>query len=213
MSPGVVARLRDLVPIRPLTRNEALRIAELQATRFLKLVGVTSGPVPEKVITELPRVQVERMSPFPVSGATHWSNGRWLVILNRAEPITRQRFSLAHELKHILDHRFAGDLYKGVNEADRHAWIEQVCDYFAGCLLMPRPWVKRAYTSGIQRLPDLAATFGVSQIAIQVRLNQIGLIEPQPRCGRPGKDWAVRALKSAGSSALYQRTPTLATVP
>ena len=171
MSPGVVARLRDLAPIRALSRTEALRIAELQATRFLELVGVTSGPVPEKVIAELPRVQVERMSPFPVSGATHWSNGRWLVILNRAEPITRQRFSLAHELKHILDHRFVADLYQGVNAADRQAWIEQVCDYFAGCLLMPRPWIKRAYTQGIQRLPDLAAAFGVSQIAIQVRLN------------------------------------------
>lgn len=213
MSPGVVARLRDFVPIRALTRQEALRIAELQASRFLELVGVTSGPVPEKVVAELPRVQVERLSPFPVSGATNWSNGRWLVILNGAEPITRQRFSLAHELKHILDHRFVAHLYRGVNDTDRPAWIEQVCDYFAGCLLMPRPWVKRAYASGIQRPPDLAAAFGVSQIAIRVRLNQIGLTEPQPRCGRPGKDWALRAFKSAGSSTRYQRTPTLVTIP
>ena len=26
--------------------------------------------------------------------------------------------------------------------------VEQICDYFAGCLLMPRPWVKRLYCSG-----------------------------------------------------------------
>lgn len=208
MNPGVIARLRDFVPIRPLTRNEALRIAELQATRFLEFVGVTAGPVPEKVIAELPRIQVERVSPFPVSGATHWSNGRWLVLLNGAEPSTRQRFSLAHEFKHILDHRFIETLYEGVEPASRRAWVEQVCDYFAGCLLMPRPWVKRAFAGGLQRLPDLAAAFGVSQIAMQVRLNQIGLTEPQPRCGRPGSDWALRAIKSAGTPGLYHRTPT-----
>jgi hypothetical protein len=100
MRPGVIASLRDLVPLRPLTCGEHLRIAELQASRFLKLVGVNEAPVPERAISELPRVHVEHMSPFPVSGATHWSSGQWLVALNGAEPRVRQRFSLAHELKH-----------------------------------------------------------------------------------------------------------------
>jgi hypothetical protein len=68
------------------------------------VVGVTDGPVPERIITELPKLHVQRFSPLPVSGATQWTHGRWLVLLN--EPITRQRFSLAHEAKHILDHRF-----------------------------------------------------------------------------------------------------------
>src|ERR1017187_3935957 len=103
MNRGIVASLRDFVPLRPLRREEAMRIAELQAHRFLSLVSVTEAPVPERVIAELPRVQVERVSPFPVSGATHWASQRWLVVLNAAEPLVRQRFSLAHELKHILD--------------------------------------------------------------------------------------------------------------
>ena len=60
--------------------------------------------------------------------------------------------------------------------------VERICDYFAGCLLMPRPWVKRLYCSGVQHLPDLAQAFGVSQAAMSVRLNQIGLVEPTPRC-------------------------------
>jgi predicted transcriptional regulator len=205
MNPGVVASLRDLVPLRPLTYSEHLRIAELQAHRFLALVGVTQAPVPERVITELPRLQVEHVSPFPVSGATHWSSGTWLVLLNGAEPRVRQRFSLAHELKHIIDHRFAELIFGSFPAQDRHALAEQICDYFAGCVLMPRPWLKSTYANGLQHLPSLAQRFDVSQAAVQVRLSQIGMIDSTPRCGRPTKDWSVRAIRSA-ADPLYERS-------
>lgn len=204
MNRGVVASLRDLVPLRPLTYGEHLRIAELQANRFLKLVGVHEAPVPERVITELPRIQVEHISPFLVSGATHWSSGQWLVILNGAEPRVRQRFSLAHEFKHIIDHRFADLIYSSFAPADRKVLTEQLCDFFAGCLLMPRPWLKSTYAGGLQHLPSLARQFDVSQAACQVRLSQIGMTDPTPRCGRPTTDWATRALRSAGTD-VYQR--------
>ena len=116
MTRGVLASLRDFVPIRPLSRTEAYRIAELQATRFLRLVGTTGAPVNERIISELPKVQVQRFSPLPVSGATQWSNGRWMILLNGNESRTRQRFSLAHEFKHIVDHRFIDILYNGIPE-------------------------------------------------------------------------------------------------
>lgn len=113
---GVLTELRDFVPIRPLTRTEAYRIAEMQATRFLRLVGTEAAPVREEAISELPRIQVQRFSPLPVSGATQWSHGRWMILLNGAEPLVRQRFSLAHEFKHILDHRFIDILYQRIPE-------------------------------------------------------------------------------------------------
>ena len=146
MSPGVITILRDLVPLRPLRFSEALRIADLQAERLLRLTGVTEPAVPERIITELPRMRVTRMSPFPTSGASHWYQGQWLIVVNAAEPVTRQRFSLAHEFKHIIDHRFAHLIYSQFPEKDRAAKIEQLCDYFAGCWLMPRPWVKVSIT-------------------------------------------------------------------
>lgn len=209
MKAHVIRTLRDLVPIRTLTREEALRIAELQAQRFHELLGLTEPPFSESSVAALPRLQVERMSPIPVSGSTHWASSRWLIMLNGAEPAVRQRFSLAHEFKHILDHRFVDVLYRGVRPEDRDRWIEQVCDFFAGCLLMPRPWVKRAYYSSTQRLSALAARFHVSEAAMQVRLNQIGLVEPAARCGRLRPDWALRAIRSAGTPARYKRSPGL----
>jgi predicted transcriptional regulator len=211
MRRGVIATLRDFVPIRPLTREEALRIAELQAHRFHEMLGLSAPPFPEQLIASLPRVQIERLSPIPVSGSTHWASSRWLIVLNGAEPAVRQRFSLAHEIKHILDHRFVEVLYSGVPPESRARWIEQTCDFFAACLLMPRAWVKRAYTTGPQRLPQLAARFAVSQAAMQFRLTQIGLLDRPDRCSRMHPDWALRASRAAGTPSYYQRTAIFVT--
>ena len=206
MSRGVIAQLRDIVPIRPLTRTEAHYIAERQAMLLLKLLGITDGPVDERAIIELPRMEVVRRSPWPSSGATQWINGRWVVILNGSEPAVRQRFSLSHELKHIIDHRFVTIIYDRIPADQRHAFIESTCDYFAGCLLMPRPWVKRAWTTQTQRLDLLARRFHVSQAAMATRLSQIGLTEPTPRCARPSRDLAVRAITKSAPWTSYQRT-------
>lgn len=212
MNRGVIATLRDFVPIRPLSRIEALRIAELQATRFLKLVGISEPSVPERAIAELPRVQVERVRGLTASGATEWAKGRWLIALRASEPVTRQRFSLAHEFKHILDDRFIDVLYRGIPKADRARFVEQVCDYFAGCLLMPRPWLKHAWASlRIQRLPDLAEHFGVSEQAVEVRLSQVGLGAPRPRCSR-ASGRSLLPVPAAGTPAVYHRlAPVLVT--
>jgi Zn-dependent peptidase ImmA (M78 family) len=112
--------------------------------------------------------------------AVQWSNGRWLILLNAAEPRGRQRFSLAHELKHILDHPFVTILYPRRDVSTELA--EQVCDYFAACLLMPRRWLRQAWAEGMRDVPGLARRFGVTRQAVKVRLLQVGLIEPTAWC-------------------------------
>ncbi len=209
MRPGVLAQLREMVPIRPLTRAEAMSIAERQAQRFRVLVRATDDYVlDDQLIVDLPRMEVRRLSPWPSSGATQWINGRWVVVLNASEPTLRQRFSLAHELKHIIDHRFIDIIHDHVPAHERHEFTERVCDYFAGCVLMPRPLVKRAFTTGTQDIAAMARKFNVSQPAMATRLRQIGLTEPTPRCARPPKDWATRAIEQSGGNVLYQRTAT-----
>jgi Zn-dependent peptidase ImmA (M78 family) len=179
---SLITALRDTVPIRPLTFVEALRTAELQATKLLELSGLSEPPFPEGIISGLPKMQVERIIPAPASGATQWSRGRWLILLNGAERPQRQRFSLGHEFKHVLDNPFIDVLYPRTGSMSPAERAEQVCDYFAACLLMPRMWVKRSWTSGTQDPRALARQFDVSKQAMQVRLLQIGLTEPGARC-------------------------------
>ena len=98
------------------------------------MTGITEPAVPERVIAELPASGSLGWSPFPSSGACHWSSGQWLVVVNGSEPLTRQRFSLAHELKHIIDHRFAHSSTATSPKRERAAMIEQICDDFGRLL-------------------------------------------------------------------------------
>ncbi len=175
---STITRLRDLVPLRRLSTQEALRVAEAQADRLLRLSGVTGPPLAEDVIAGMPRIQIERVAPASALAATQWSHGRWLIIINGAVSRGRQRWSLAHELKHILDHPFVTILYpRGSTEP-----AEQACDYFAGCLLMPRRWLRRAWFQNVRDGRTLARLFGVTPEAVKVRLLQVGLIEPTALC-------------------------------
>jgi Zn-dependent peptidase ImmA (M78 family) len=179
----IIRTLRDTVPLRPLTVAEALRVAELQANRFIEMLELAAPPVPEKAIASLPRIEVKRMTPSFAAGASQWTRGRWLIVLAGSEPRTRQRFSLAHEFKHIVDSPFVKVIYPAGKQWRSQEQVEQVCEYFAACLLMPRKWVKRAFCDeGVQDLVRLARRFEVSPMAMEVRLLHLGLVTPRPRC-------------------------------
>jgi Zn-dependent peptidase ImmA (M78 family) len=181
---SVLASLRALVPDRHLTFLEALRIAELQATRLLRLTHSDEAPVPCEVVTELPRISVERRD-LPTSGLSYWNGESWVIALNQSEPTTRQRLTLLHEYKHILDHGRTDALYHGEGHRTAAQQAEQAADYFAGCALIPRTALKRAWAHGVQRSRDLAQYFEVSRRAIEVRLAQVGLSDESDRCSPP----------------------------
>lgn len=185
MTRGTLAILRDVMPPRALTQGEALRIAELQAQRLLEISGVKQPPVPMTVITDLPKIVVQRMVPWPVSGATHWTKGTWSIVIRGNEPFGRRRFTLAHEFKHIVDNRHIDFAYPATRTMTHRQRAEAICDYFAGCLLVPRTWLKKAWAGGFQDTKTLAALFQTSPAAIQTRLLQTGLAEQVDRCDDP----------------------------
>ncbi|GAB3275739.1 hypothetical protein GCM10027449_14800 [Sinomonas notoginsengisoli] len=179
---SVLASLRALIPNRIITsQSEALRVAEHQASRLLELHCIDDGPIPSGLIPELPKIEIEVID-APVSGASFWNGSAWIIQLNKYENYRRQRFTLAHEYKHIIDHNRADALYTGSRDTTAQQQAEQAADYFAGCLLVPKKLLKRAYYGGIQRTTDLADLFQVSEAALVVRLRQTGIIEPAARC-------------------------------
>jgi Zn-dependent peptidase ImmA (M78 family) len=188
---SVLALLRALVPRRPLTPGETLRIAELQANRLLHYFQIESSTVPEEIVCDLPRLRVIREEGLPVSGAAHWNGRYWVITLNADEPLFRQRFSLMHEFKHVLDHTTTNRLYHDRPFQTAEAQAERVADYFAACVLMPKRLVKRLWCQGNQNLVELAASLCVSTRALRFRLEQLGLIEPPGRCARRSRHTTV----------------------
>ncbi|MGN1149378.1 MAG: ImmA/IrrE family metallo-endopeptidase [Sutterella sp.] len=92
------------------------------------------------------------------------------ILVNPREPEPRRRFTIAHELGHyILGH---GSANRG-NSRSNCAQIEINANKFAAELLMPAS-VLRRYAS----LPsmELCEKFGVSAMALEYRLRNLGLI-------------------------------------
>jgi predicted transcriptional regulator len=184
------AQLRELraaLPERRLTIREGMVVAERQAALLRWQLGAdTHASLNTTQLRSVTFVrQVIYRPGLAKSGLTTKTASGWVIVLREDEPIVRQRFSLCHEIKHILDdeavEQLSDDLYHSAGVTSDEA-AERICDHFAACLLMPKLQLKRDWSSGQQDTGGLARRYNVSKAAMEVRLRTLGLLEPTPRC-------------------------------
>jgi predicted transcriptional regulator len=179
--------LRSIAPKRPLSYGEAIQVARRQAARLRRHLQCDREDINLIWLWEQQAVPV-RFAPsadLEESGlTTDQINGRIEILINQEEPTERQRFTLSHELKHVIDFYDADLIYTRLGTGDnevRGLMIEAIANEFAAHLLMPTILVKRLWA----KTPNLklaAAVFNVSLEAMQKRLTRLGLIgEPKPR--------------------------------
>ena len=117
-TPSILRSLRQLTPRRACSFTEALNLAERQAAKLCTLLAATHPSyqltgITEDHLAQLPRIRVVH-EPLPVSGMSHWNGREWIICLGSGDPEVRQRFTLLHEFKHIIDHGHTHWLYTGV---------------------------------------------------------------------------------------------------
>ena len=169
-------------------------LARRKAEQLLREAGIVAPPVPVEELAERMGALV-RYAPFDgqMSGLLHRSeDGKRAVIgVNSRHPTVRQRFSIAHELGHLVLHEptLQIDLHafvsfrnsKSSNATDPH---EIEANQFAAALLMPEGFL-RACLDLLDENPDveesirgLAQRFDVSTQAMTIRLTSLGEITP-----------------------------------
>lgn len=180
--PQLLPHVRQLAPKRALTMGESLAIAQRQALAIREWLGIQTPAMPLGFVSELPRVTLEVVPAHTLddgtSGLTTRRDGRYLIRINKNRPRVHRRFTLAHELKHLVDYPYARIWHAGLGLGDPEAehWrIEKVADHFAANLLMPTMFMKRAWTHGMQSPRTLSAVFEVSVEAMRIRLDALGL--------------------------------------
>jgi Zn-dependent peptidase ImmA (M78 family) len=98
----------------------------------------------------------------------------WLIVVNARETVERQRFSIAHELGHIV--LLKNQANKVFCSTDSRSWDEQLCDRFAGDILMPEEMVRSIYKSITSPyVEDIARIFKVSRPVAEIQLRHLGL--------------------------------------
>ncbi len=128
-----------------------------------------------------------------ISGAIVYGEetGKFSIIINGNKPKTRQNFTVAHELGHYFLHSELLKTQKIIVDDDNHLenkrilyrldvaqrnQIEIEANNFAAALLMPRNLVFDAWNR-ISDIQECAKIFGVSTIAMTIRLERLGLID------------------------------------
>lgn len=115
-----------------------------------------------------------------ISGAIRYNSelDKFQILLQKKDSERRRRFTLAHELGHFFldgeklkqDDLHIDYLYRQVGYTN-----EKDIDYFAGALLMDKELLEKLFAVN-PFIKDLADTFEVSESAMTVRLNVLGLI-------------------------------------
>lgn len=98
-------------------------------------------------------------------------------VYNIHEADTRQRFTQAHELGHvILGHVYEGSSPRRDSRFDGSSdYKERDANVFAADLLMPEKYV-RHQAGRITNISKLANFFGVSPWAVRIRLERLGIL-------------------------------------
>jgi Zn-dependent peptidase ImmA (M78 family) len=98
-----------------------------------------------------------------------------LIVVNTSYPRTKQRFSIAHEIGHLVmkHHR---STFKCHNE---NSPMERSANRFAAELLMPIPTVKKLWDEYVanpeNRIELIASKLDVSKAALRSRIRGLGL--------------------------------------
>ena len=91
------------------------------------------------------------------------------ILYARDLSVARRRFTIAHEIGHVVLQKVAHGRVSPSNE------LERLCDMFATELLMPKPVFLREidHDFHLSGLPDLAHRFRVSLTSAAIRLAEI----------------------------------------
>ncbi len=162
---------------------------EQRAIKLLREYRITTPPVDVSAVARALKISVsyERLD-NDVSGVLLLENATAKVAINESHHRNRQRFTLAHEIGHVLLHA-EGDRVFVDRRFFRNEWSssgelreEIEANAFAASLLMPRTFLEQCVEAegGITDIDvfRLATRFEVSEQAMTLRLVKLNYIQP-----------------------------------
>jgi len=160
---------------------ESGRIFELVkglANRYQVEAGIDRVPVSADLITQaddnLP-IEVRQVPLKAYHGAVWQLSDYWVVQLNSNDTQARQRFTLYHEIFHILAHCKATPVFRKTSRSREGSFNELLADHFSAVILMPGEWVKKIWPE-VKDISQMAAIFDVPKPVVWFALKRLRLM-------------------------------------
>ncbi len=161
---------------------------ELLTDSLLRDAGIATPPVPIEDIVKARGITVRKMDLKEVSGLVVRDGSVTVIGVNKAHALTRQRFTIAHELAHALLHEgqevhYDKDFRVDFRSAASSLGVEvkeMEANFFAASILMPRRFLEvdplvadLDLEEAAGAVKALAARYKVSTHAMSIRLGNL----------------------------------------
>ena len=171
-----------MTPVRP----RYARIEQI-TDELLRNAGITAPPVPIDDIVRAQGITIRLMDLKDVSGLIVRDGTVTVIAVNQEHPLTRQRFTTAHELAHAVLHegkevRYDKDFRVDFRSSESSLGVnveEMEANFFAAAILMPRrlleadPLMSDLDVEDPATAKRLAARYKVSLHAMSIRLGNL----------------------------------------
>lgn len=151
-------------------RPEEVAVRYMRSSPPTDLVGLARDLGLEIAVADLGDIagSIERRN---INGGS-----KYVISLNAADSLNRQRFTLAHEIAHYIKHRHIMEGGLRDNRMYRSHLPESLeweANRYAAGLLMPLSAMRKLYGEGLREPADFASRLQVSEEAASIRLGQL----------------------------------------
>ncbi len=166
--------------IRPGQCGKILTIVQKITEEYLIKGDIHYPPVPTELVRLADNSQAIEIHYLPLKyyhSALWRLKHKWVIQVRRDDAQTVQRFSLFHEVFHILAHRNsekAVPVFCSRNNRNG-SFNEILANFFAAYTLMPEEWLIQKWHD-TKDLDRISKTFNVPKTALCIRLKRLGLI-------------------------------------
>ena len=156
---------------------KVVQLLESLAYNFLKKGKVNCIPVPTNLamLAAEPNSIEVRLVPLQVTHGGLWQSGKtWIIHLNSNDSPSRRRFTLFHEVFHIMAHQKTTPVFSST-QSDGGMFNEWMADHFAAYVLAPPFLIDKEWQSSKDIL-KMIKRFDVNFGVMLVMLKRSGLV-------------------------------------
>jgi Zn-dependent peptidase ImmA (M78 family) len=171
---------RNTPPKLPLciANSKIFELVRKLAQSYTEKTGAKKIPVPAEIIEKICMNQPIEVRLVPLKsahGAVWRLKDGWVIHLNSIDTPARKRFTLFHELFHILAHSNASPIFKKVPSQKEGSFNELLADHFSAVMIMPEEMIREKWPE-VKDLSKMAAIFDVPEPVMYCGLKHFTLI-------------------------------------